>query len=72
MNIYELLKIIRDNDGAKGEFTQVAEVIMSMYTCRLITCETVLVMYAAITNHMILSSSPYAHTAKHQQLSQGV
>ena len=72
MNIYEVLKIIRDNDGPKGEFTQVAEVIMSMYTCRLITCETVLVMYAAITNHMITNASHYAHKSKGPQVSQGV
>jgi len=72
VNIYEVLKIIRDNDGPTGEFTQVAEVIMSMYTCRIITCETVLVMYAAITNHMITNGTPYAHNAKKPQVSQGV
>lgn len=72
MNIYEVLKIIRDNNGPKGEFTQVAEVIMSMYTCRLISCETVLVMYAAITNHMIMNASRYAHKPKGPQVSQGV
>lgn len=69
MNIYEVLKIIRDNDGPKGEFTLIAEGIMWGYIDQRISCKTVLVMYAAITNHMITNSSPYAHKP---QVSQGV
>jgi len=30
MNIFELLKIIRDNNGVDGEFTIVAESIMNL------------------------------------------
>lgn len=56
MNIYEMLKLIRNNNGTRGDFTLVAESVMQLYHAGKIDSSTVSKIYASIINDMIMDS----------------
>jgi hypothetical protein len=70
VNIFELLKLIRDNNGVAGEFTIVAESIMSLYMTEKIGSQTISKMFADIVRHMIMDSCLLAPKIRIQRKSQ--